>query len=925
TIEAQSLQITAAGDIDNRGGTLRQTGGAGLTLTATALSNTAGGVIGAEPVPQAPASPGPSTSGPGTGASTGASTGTGTGTSTDSGAGAGTASPSHVPPAPGRITAAGAILNDGGRIYEVGPITLDTPQVNNTGGSLSVANLAVSGPSFSNAGGSLNISQSFSANVDRFDNARGRLQAGSLQIASRGELVNTDGTLIAAGDMALQGASIDLSSSTTSAANIALTATQGHITTSGATVITPGTLSVAANSHAGQTLVNQAGQLQAGQLSLNLSHLANTGGGQIVQTGSADTRISVAGALNNAGTLASNGNTTIAAGSLENNGGTIAAFTGALDVTTMGTTSNVGGSMQAGAATTLRNAGLDNTRGKISGEALSIDTRAQALANAQGTLAATTTVNVQSGALSNDAGLIQSGAAMLVDTHGQQLTNTNATAHSSGQGGISSGDTLSLSTGSVNNTAGFIGAKNALSADTQAFTNTAGGTVLGQSSVAIDTHGARYDNSAGKTQAMGDLSIDAGDIRNAGGLVRSLATATLKAGAIVNANTLGTDQGIEGRNVAITTGTLVNASGAIRADVDATLSSGGRIDNTFGLISAGNTLRITDPNAANPSAKTLDLTNTHGKLVADKSLQIDAATFSADGVMTPGQDLRIALTQDIVNNAEVAANGNLSYTTTGSFTNHGKLAAGQTLTVGGHNVENSANAEMSGRDTLVSASGTLTNRGLIDSKGATQINAGIVDNIGTGRVYGDAISIAAGTLDNQAETVGGVTKAGTIAARDSLDIGADTITNRDGASIFSAGSLFIGGALDAKRYAAGQGATLNNHSATIESLGSMAIAMGQVNNLDTHLQVVPVTTTASKNYLATTDGKIWSHADTWGDPVSRVVYHRAADGSVGVVGIGYADWHVDTRTVTDTAANVDPARIVAGGNLDIQGQLLNRD
>jgi hypothetical protein len=48
--------------------------------------------------------------------------------------------------------------------------------------------------------------------------------------------------------------------------------------------------------------------------------------------------------------------------------------------------------------------------------------------------------------------------------------------------------------------------------------------------------------------------------------------------------------------------------------------------------------------------------------------------------------------------------------------------------------------------------------------------------VGTGRIYGDTISIGAGTLNNDAETVNGVTKAGTIAARYTLDIGAGTST-----------------------------------------------------------------------------------------------------------------------------------------------------
>jgi filamentous hemagglutinin len=69
-----------------------------------------------------------------------------------------------------------------------------------------------------------------------------------------------------------------------------------------------------------------------------------------------------------------------------------------------------------------------------------------ALDNTQGTLAATTTVALNSGALVNDAGLIQSGGAMTIDTNGQALINTNAAGYASKQGGIASADTLDLRT-----------------------------------------------------------------------------------------------------------------------------------------------------------------------------------------------------------------------------------------------------------------------------------------------------------------------------------------------------------------------------------------------------------------------------------------------------------------------------------------------
>ncbi|RST54048.1 filamentous hemagglutinin N-terminal domain-containing protein [Variovorax sp. DXTD-1] len=1314
TLEGQSVQLASTGgDIDNRGGTIRQTSSVALAIAAPTLSNTSGGVIGLESAPAPAPAPTAGTGGTGTGGTSGTGTGSTSSGGTPSTTGGTTttsaSAPAPAPIAPGSITATGTIRNDGGKIYAGGPITLQSANINNNGGTLSVASMAVSQPTFDNHGGTLNVSNGFSANVERFDNTGGTLNAGSLNIATTGDLINVDGKLtsaadatltvggsadntrgtisatsaltanvagavnntsgtlvanqgvalgagsldntqgsiqsaqagvqlavanqlsngsggtigaatdlkvqagslvnangaslrgandvsvavggalandgsitagrhttvaagslqsgttgvlgagiqsdgklgaagdvvvtttgalvangtnLAAGNATLQGASVDLSASQTSAVNIAVTATQGNVVTgSQAKIVTPGTLRITTNAQPGQTLVNDAGALNAGQLDLHVSNLANTNGGEIVQTGTgattiattgtlnnnggriasngqdlslsganitnaggkiehagtgtltiaggnysgtdgqitangaltvamsgafnqdgakaaisakqltidagslsnrggqivqtgADaTRITVVGALDNSGgTLASNGNTTVAAGSLANQGGilraaetsdlgltvgdlldnsskgvigaggsttiaagslnnnsgrvtavgdlnatvggaasnvggtlaanghttlvtgtldnssgTAAAVNGNLRVTTTGATTNNGGTLQAGAATTLLNGGLSNVGGKVFGNSLSVNTRANgqnnALNNTQGTLAATTTATVSSGAFANDAGLIQSGGVMTINTNGQDLSNTNAAGYASGQGGITSGDTLNLITGAVNNNAGFIGAKNALVADTQAFSNTGGGQVLGQSTVAINTNGASYDNTGGQTLALGDLGVNAGSITNTSGLIRSAATTTLNAGSIANTNTLGTNQGIEGQNVAIGTGHVDNTSGAIRADVDATITSGGTVNNTNGLISAGNELGILDPNRANPGAKTLNLVNTGGSLVADKSLKIDAATFSGDGRAVSGKDLSIALTQNIVNNGEVAANGNLSYTTTGNFTNNGKLLAGQTLTVDGNNVDNTANAEMSGTDTVVNAAGTLTNRGLIDSQGATQINAGTLKNIGTGRIYGDDISIGAGTLENDAETVNGVTKAATIAARDTLDIGAGTINNREHALLFSAGDMFIGGGLGSDRQAIGKGSVLNNESATIESLGDMSIAMGSINNVDTHLKVATTSNTQMIPSIITMDGKSWDPYDaqgnliTWGDPSTRLVYHKAADGTVSIIGKGWTN-AVTNITVTEDSVvpgTADPARIVAGGNMRLDGHVYNRD
>ncbi|MBD9665678.1 filamentous hemagglutinin N-terminal domain-containing protein [Variovorax sp. VRV01] len=962
TLEGARQELAStAGNIDNRGGTLRQTSSTGLTISAPVLSNTAGGVVGPEPAPDTPSQPGGGT-GPSTGGGTDGGITPPSAPTTGGTAGTGgTVTPApYVAPSPGTVTAAGVILNDGGRIYAGGPIDLQSANINNKGGTLSVASMTVNQPTFNNQGGTLNVSNGFTATVGQFDNSGGRLNAGSLNIATSGDLLNVDGVLtsatdahlvvggkadntrgsisganaltasvggatlnsggtlasnqaltlssgslentsgsiqsaqagvqlavtnqmvngsggsinaatdlgiqagalsnsgslrgandihvgiggamvndgsvtagrhttitagslqggstgvqgagiqsdgtlggagnldvtstgalvahgtnLAAGNAALQGASVDLSGSQTSAANIAVTATQGNVTTDKAVITTPGTLNVKA-----------------------------------------------AGVVSNVeGTLAGNGDTTIDASSLDNSAGTLASVTGDLRVTTSGTTVNTAGRMLASGAVALANSGLTNTDGTASGASLSIDTRGGTLDSTRGTLSASGTIGLNTGALVNDAGLIQSGGAMAIDTNGQALTNTNAEGYSTGQGGIVSADTLTLNTGAVNNAAGFIGAAKALVATTQFFTNTDAGLVLGQAAVAINTQGAGYDNSHGQTLAMGDLGVNAGSVTNVGGLIRSTATTTLNAGGIDNRLTSGAEQGIEGQNVAIAATTVENTAGAIRADVNTTLTSSGRIDNgTGGLIYAGDTLAIVDPNAANPGAKTLSAAN-GGTLLAGKELVVDAASLANAGRLLSQQDMRLALTQDAVFAAgsETIANRDLSIATSGNISNSGRIAAGNALSLSAANIDNAATGDIQGTITRLSATGTVTNRGVIDGS-LTRIDAGTLNNIGTGRIYGDQISIGVGTLNNLAETLNGTTSAATIAARRRLDIGADIVNNRDGSLIFSDGDLFIGGRLDAAGYATGSAGTVNNHAATIEATRNVDIKTGVLNN-----------------------------------------------------------------------------------------------
>ncbi|MBB4224247.1 hemagglutinin repeat-containing protein [Variovorax guangxiensis] len=954
TLEGQRVELTTLGDISNRGGTIRQGSSAGLTIASPVLSNTNGGVIGAEPVNAGASSGGTAT--PGTSTPSGGG-GTATPSTTDaSGTSTGGSSTpaTYTPPVPGLITAGGTISNDGGKIYAGGPITLNTPQINNAGGSLNVATMAVAGPSFSNAGGTLNVSQSFGANVGSFDNTGGKLNAGNLSITTTGDLLNVDGALTSASDanltvggnadntrgtisvagaltagiagavnntsgtfvannnVALSAASLDNSKGSIQSAssNTQLTVANqlantagsigagtdvsvqaGSLSNSGSirgtndtTLTVSGTLTNNGGITAGRNVTINAGSVASGANGVFGAGVQNDGslggvgdlrvsasgvlaangknlaaGNTTLQGGSVDLSnsetnaasiaitaangnvtanqakvitpgtlsVTAKGAVSNIeGTLAADGATTINAASLDNSAGTVASVTNDLHVTTSGTTTNKAGRILAAGAVGLINGGLDNTDGKVSGNSLSVAVGSGQLDNTRGTLTAASTVALSSGALVNDAGLIQSGGAMTINTNGQSLTNTNAAGYTTKQGGITSADTLDLKTGEVNNAAGFIGAKNALTANTQAFTNTNDGEVLGQATVAINTNGASYDNSGGKTLAVSDLTIDAGEITNTGGLIRSAATTTLNAANVINKDTQGTDQGIEGKNVSITAASVANKSGAIRADDNATLTSTTKIDNSQGLVSAGDTLTMKDPG----SPRTLSVVNTGGTLVAGKKVVLDAGAVTWDGKLLSLGDMNLAVNQDITFAAgsETVANNNLTLSTTGDITNSGRLAAGNDLTLTAKDINNTATGDIQGTTTTLNASGTVTNRGVIDGK-TTRINASTLDNLGTGRIYGDQISIGVVTLNNDAEMVGGVASAGTIAARQRLDLGVTNLNNRDGALIFSDGDLAIGGALvDGK--ASGSAGAVSNYAATIEATRNIDIKTSVLNN-----------------------------------------------------------------------------------------------
>ncbi|WP_144264592.1 hemagglutinin repeat-containing protein [Polaromonas sp. C04] len=748
---------------------------------------------------------------------------------------------------------AGTLNDQRGQITSNGALLLAAGSVNHDGASTLAQQVAIAAIDLSNHGGEITQTGTQAARIS----VMGTLDNMGGKVASNGD------TMLSAQSLLNQGGSVQA----TGAANLDITTTATLDNSAGGHIAAGGNVSLHAAS-----LNNNQGQITAGG-SLGASADAAIGNVQ--------------------GLVAANGAVNLAATSLNNTQGTVASVQNNLSVATGGATVNSSGMLQAAQDVTLNTAGLSNHLG---------------------TVAAGGSAALQTGALDNDGGLIKAAGALAIDTNGATLANTHAASHASGAGGITSQSTLTLATGDLENTAGFIGARGALSAATAHASNSAGGQVVGESSIAIS--GTGFDNRGGEVQALGDVSLHAGtgSIDNSASLIRSAGTTTLSAGAVRNNDTGGANQGIEGNYVAIAADSIANDSGAIRADSNAALTSSGGLNNSAGLISAGNTLAVHDSAAA----KTLVISNTGGTVIAGQGASVDAAGLTGDGKVLSRGDLAIALTTDFNNSGEVTANHNVSLGTTGNLTNSGKLQAGATLRVSASSIDNAASGEITGASTQLTATSSLTNRGLIDGQD-TQLNAATLNNLGTGRIYGDHLSMVASTVNNDVEGGG----AATIAARQRLDIGAGTVNNREGALIFSAGNMAIGSSLDANRLASGQAVAVNNASATIEALGNLAINAAQVNNTNNHFSteqrlvssqsIVEYSPTGSPNHYAENQVRLYY-------PDENIHLISPEGDAYDFNRFSYV------RTVTETAqATSDPGKLLAGGSMTLNTQSLQND
>ncbi|MQQ99819.1 hemagglutinin repeat-containing protein [Glaciimonas soli] len=827
----------------------------------------------------------------------------------------------------GRITSldnSGLTLSASGLLTNAAGTAADGSQGGVIGGNGDV-NLTAANATNS---GQITAGNNLTARVqNQLNNNSGRLAAANTLTAQAASLSNAQGALDAAKINATI-AQLNNNQGKINADQITLHATnlsnqQGQIAQFGEDASTIDVTNMLDNSNAGLIQTNSA------DLTLTPQQL-NNNGGTISHAGTGTLNVAVGnGALQNqGGTIGSNGTVNAGATSINNQAGTLFGAGATTITATAGDIDNSNGGYLSGDSLKVNATGnINNTQGKLEAIKSGLAINANSLNNAAGTIqnlgANALTINLRQGlsntSANNVGGFI--GSAGDVNVKATDIDNTEGTFYSKQNLSLNADGTLfnnsgvlqsdgsinATATNDVNNQDGRIeanGAAATLTVSGSSIDNTSGRIAnSGTGSTAING-GSNLANDAGTIGGNGNLTLTSTNLSNTQqGQVISAADLTL---AI--ANNINNSQGklFAGQNLTVNQAgaTLNNSAGNIASSGDTNLTVAS-IDNTNGQI--GNTAG----NGGNIALSTSGIvTNTAGNIGSDKNTTIYANTILGDGKVIAGQDASINLQGDYTNTAanQFTANRDLSFAATGTLTNAGNLEAVRNLNVSAANVTNQY--------------GALINAG----NGNTWIQASnTVYNIG--RIYGDDVAIGAQSITNDGilNADGTTNQAGIIAARNDLDLGANTIVNREHATIISLGDMAFGGALDANHKATDSSASILNASATIDAGNNLNLQTANLTNRNDHfatdLVIDPTLTTHVTQYRS------WD-SNTWYD-TSDVTWSDSGDGGIVVVLPGNSRYEkfykMDyTQIVQKTVVtSSDPGQITSGNNMTLSGNVTN--
>ena len=674
------------------------------------------------------------------------------------------------------------------------------------------------------------------------------------------------------------------------------------------------------------TLADKQQGIIATDLSLKAKQLDNQAG-RITALNS--TALQASDIQNQSGEILMVNDGSLNADKINNQAGQIASVSANLNITTQTALNNQQGTIKAENMLTLMTKGLENQQGKVvSSNQLLLKTAQQQIDNQQGTLFAKNKADIHSGNINNLNGLIRADDSLLIEAYQNVIDNRHTQDALKGivglrsmvlqgvttlfnqQGKLYGGNTLNITTAEdIQNQQGMLQSQGDLTLSTQSVNNQEGKISSHVANITAKTINNRATSEQGSLIYADKLTLNTEQLDNQGTKAKDKSPA----------------QGIQGQDIVIQTATLNNQQGGIYSANNVSITSNNHLDNSEGELLAVNTVDVLNGN-------NLMVNNEKGLIQGNKTVNLNATGLASEGNIKTKGDLNIALKESFILNNAFEAN-NLTFKTEGNFTNNTEQRVANKMTISANHIENRANAELSSNETMLNST-NLINRGLIDGVN-TVIKSSAVTNIGTGRIYGDHLAINAATVENLAETVNGETKAATIAARERLDFGVNTLINRDGALILSLGNTVIGNTLDKNNHAVGKANLIQNDSATIELLGNAVVNAQNVINRDTKIKTrireeretfdlygkENVTTgKVSEWYRVGVDGEM-DHADGRRNKNATFTFYDRAKGSISSNTGDY--WQRREFTQTRYIPEIydeSPAKFLVGGNLHLNSE-----
>ena len=731
---------------------------------------------------------------------------------------------------------------------------------------------------------------------------------------------------LASGEINVRAEMVDLSDSQLSGDRIALQSAQSALNLNKTTLYSEG-----------KTTLSNPNLISTENAHLNADHFVvdsvqlNNHQGSWIQRGAEAFALNVQKGLDNTeGKIVAEGTLSVQTPLIQNNQGVIWSNQGVKLNTNAGHIESQSGYLFGKNSLDISTSTLNNQKGEMLGGQVLL--AAQQVNNEEGKLIAGNRADLSVNQFNNQRGIVYSQGELSLKT--ENLYNQD--------GIISSVSRATLLANDLNNLKGVIQGESDLTIQTQNLNNTQGD--ISAKTAAISS--AAINNAQGVISSQ-DLTLSGTDLNNKGGIIQSVnSTLNLTAldnqaegdkGSLVsainrlvlnvtNVNNKNTKakqdtptQGIQTANLVMDAEHIENQSGGIYAGKSANITVNQSLDNQQGEILSTGRVDIVNPDL------TLVVNNALGKIESVIGTTLQAKTLVDEGSISTKGDLGIELNDSFTLNKAFGVGNNLTFKTKGDFVNNSNLVVGNSASVEGSTIQNSANAEISSINTRIQTN-KLNNFGLIDGD-TTVIKANDVNNIGTARIYGGHLAIQANNLNNLENADG---TAATIAARERLDLGVGNLVNRNHSLIMSLGNIYIGGQLNENNQATGYANSIDNGSATIEALGSGWIKTHHLLNQDLHLRLGHKYT---KNHFVTyspfdSSATYYSNEGEKGEGYLDHVnnsrhnsnqYFRFNDGRKAVAARNWLKQDYIRTTDTNTIEHQDPSKLLIGQSLHLEG------